>query len=103
MKSKKPVGENVIHFKKYHKKREEERKQTVLKLEVYKHKGKLDYSYTMKKGPKKKSDAFIAFALAYAIEDIVMFNNDPCDILELTEEIIIRLGFEPRSEEDESE
>ena len=88
---------NIIHFDKYSRKKESERKALVLKLEVYKLDDTIDYAYTLKKGKVKKSDDFIAFSLAYVIEDILRYNADPCDILELTEEMIQRLGYEHRS------
>ncbi len=92
---------NIIHFDKYSKKKESERKALVLKLEVYKYDESIEYAYTLKKGKVKKSDDFIAFSLAYVIEDILRYNTDPYDILELTEEMIQRLGYEHRSMSDE--
>lgn len=59
--------------------------------------------YTMKKfGNPKITHDFAAYGLACAIEDIMKYNNDPCDILELTEEIIARLG-QGGDEDDEDE
>ena len=49
---------NIIHFDKYSRKKESERKELVLKLEVYKLDDTIDYAYTLKKGKVKKSDDF---------------------------------------------
>ncbi len=87
---------NVVQFKKFSVERQKELKELLVDLKIYKDKGKLDYSYTIKRGKKRKTAEFVAYSLAYVIQDIIMYNEDPANVLELTEEMILRLGFEPR-------
>lgn len=85
---------NVVSFQKFARKRKDEDGELVLNLKIYKSEGKLSYYYTMLKGKQQKTDDFIAFSLSYVVREIISYNNDPCDVLELTEEIITRLGYE---------
>lgn len=93
----------VFEFSAYTKKTDRDKKALVLKLEVFKYEDDEDFKfvYSLKKGQHKASDDFIAFSLAYVIEDILRYTSDPCDILELTEEMIERLGYEQRGDLDD--
>lgn len=73
-----------------------------LRIDFWKDKKSGENYYTMKKfGSPKISHDFAAYGLACAIEDIMKYNNDPCDILELTEEMIARLDQEGDDDDDE--
>lgn len=82
----------IIPFKK----KSTPEKEKILSLDLYIHGTDTDFSYRMKKvGNNTESDEFVASALVCVIEDIVChYNNDPSDILETTQELMIKLGFD---------
>ena len=95
----KPIKAPIIQFKDYLKLKGK-LKQKLLTVIFYKEKGKHDFSYTMEKhGTKKITDDLAAFGLIRAVEDILEYNGDPCDTLELTQELKIRLGYEVDKDE----
>ncbi len=92
------VPSNVINFKQAIKKLPATRK--IMMVEFWKEKGAHDFSYRINKfGKKQVSDDFAAYGLTCVIEDILQYNEDPAKILELTEEMIARLGFEVEDEQ----
>lgn len=82
-----------INIVKFDPEKKKELKDRILTVDVFKTRSKgIGYSYSMKKhGKVKKSDEFIAYCLLTAVEDIVKYSGDPCDILELFDQIFERL------------
>lgn len=73
-------------------------KQPLMTIEFFKQDGEASYSYRFRKGPNYKevvlADDFIVYCLINTIKDIVEYNDDPADILESIQEIILQLGYE---------
>lgn len=73
-------------------------KQPFMTIEFYKQEGDIAYSYRFKKGPDYKevvlADDFILYCLVNTMRDIVEYNDNPADILESIQEIILQLGYE---------
>lgn len=93
----------VVSLDDYAKSSKKSNKQRILTLDLWKEKGRYSFSYTMNKhGKRKPADDFVAYALTCVVEDVVSYEGeDPANIMELTQEIMLRLGFEV--DDDESE
>lgn len=93
---------NIVNIKDYLKKASKKR-QHILSLDLYKEIKTGEFSYTMtKRGRRKITDDFAAYGLTCVVDDIIAYCGNPEDIMELTQEIIQRLGYEP-IEDDEDE
>lgn len=65
----------------------------VLTVDFYKQAGNV-YSYKFNNISTNISEDFVVMCLAQAMYDIVNYNNDPNEIIEAIEEILIKLGSE---------
>lgn len=88
------MNKKVIDFSEYKAYRNEKGYYKVLSLDIYKDSHTREFSYKFDKHMKGDiSEDFVVHALTCAIEDILDMTGDPLDILELTEDMIARLGY----------
>lgn len=78
------------------------KRQLLLTLKLFKESGDDSFSYVMSNFDiqhKAESHDIVMYGLTRVVEDIAAYSGDPCDILEMTQEIMARLGFQPESTE----
>lgn len=92
----------VIDFTKY-KRKEVGSSDKILSIDVFKEEGDVNFSYVMlKHGKKRKADDFLAYCLLRVVTDILEYNEDPANILDLAEEMMGKLGYDiEEGDEDE--